>query len=228
MKKINKFIFCLLTLFILAVNVNAICDNEDLNEWATTVEVKMVHTIGDVKYEVTKADGTKEEVTKEFAYILTINNPRDDILLKFKDEAGNTADGVVYTLADGTKVYGAGCFTNLEEEKYIVNVYGKDTCNNELLKTIQYTVPRFNEYVYNAACLNSDSEYCKNFTNSTKDMTYEDFKKAMAEEEKKNNRASGIWGILKEYGLYVLIPLIIVSVYYITKIRKYKQEERDR
>ena len=123
MKKIKRIFICLFMVFVFVVNVNAICDNEDLNEWATTVEVKYVPTIGEVKYEKVNANGTKEEVTNRFAYILTINNVREDITIKMKDGEGNVADATYYELPDGTKVYGVGCFTNIDEETYIINIY---------------------------------------------------------------------------------------------------------
>ena len=145
-----------------------------------------------------------------------------------KDGEGNVADATYYELPDGTKVYGVGCFTNIDEETYIINIYVKGTCNEELLKTMKYTVPRFNEYSYKEVCDGNDSEYCKTFTNSTKDMTYDEFKEVIDKEQKEKDRPEGFMGLLKEYGLFILIPLIVVSVYYITKIRKYRQEERDR
>ncbi len=223
MRKKLSFIFCLFMLFAFTTRIYAECNSEDLNEWATKIEVKFTEMEGKATYE-------ENGVTKEssFAYILSLSDPRDDIKIVVTDQNGDKATARKYKIGQGAEIYGVGCFTNLEEETYIINVYGADgkACANELLRTLKYTVPRFNEYMKDRRCEGSDSELCKSFTNATKDMTEKEFNEKMGGNEK--SPSSKFLEIIKEYGLYVLIPLVIVSVFYITKIRKYKQEERNR
>ena len=232
MKKIRTFIFYLVIMFLLVGKVDATCENkeleEELNEWATTVETEFIPSYGTVSYEKTNKEGKTEKVSGQFSYFLSINNTRDDIKMVVKDGNGDSVEATTYTMEDGKKIYGVGCFTNIEEETYIITIYqNADNCSDGLLKTMKYTVPRFNEYSYKSLCTGSDSEYCKAYTNSTKDMTFEEFEEIM-EDEIRRNQPKGVLDILEEYGLYVLIPLIVVSIYYIYKIRKYRQEESER
>ena len=222
MKKTISFIFCLfIMLFAFSINVDAICENDDLNEWATKIEVKFTEVTQDVTYE---ENGETKETS--FAYILSLNEPRDDIKIIVKDQSGATAEAKKYKLGD-KEIYGVGCYTNLEEETYIMSVYGaNDKCNNELLRTLKYTVPRFNEFMKDVRCENSDEEICKSFTNSTKDMTDTDFNKKISPSTK--STSSKILDAIKEYGLFILVPLLIVNIFYFIKIKKYIQEERNR
>lgn len=221
MKKIGKIFLTLVVFLSFSTLINAACKNDELNEWATTVEAKF--------YEITDI-GINDE---EYAYLLSITPLRDDVTIKAYDVNGKSAVGTMLVPAKGEKaIQAVGCYTNLEEETYTIEIYGakNSACSGELLKTLKYTVPRVNRFIKDARCENSDSEYCKTFTNSTKDMTQEDFDKVMKKETSSgwDISFSNILKVLGSYGLYILIPLIIISVFYAIKINKYKKEERDR
>lgn len=220
MKKFKKIIICLVVLLSFSTIVNAACNNEELNEWATTVEAKFI--------EITELNLN----SSDYAYLLSITPLRDDITIKVKDGSGNVAEGkMLKPSSDEDEILAVGCYTNLEEETYTIYVYGgaKSACPKQLLKTIKYTVPRFNRYIKDQRCEDSDSELCKTFTNSTKDMSQDDFDKAMKGGENSNSTStSKIWETILDYGLYIIIPLVIVSIFYGVKINKVKKEERDR
>ena len=219
---IKKLLLCLVVLFSFNVYVNAACNDEELNEWATTVEPKFI------EMKELNLDSSK------YAYLLTITNLRDDIVLKVYDGAGKMAKGeMLYPSSTEAAIQAVGCYTNTEEEIYTIEVYGSknSACANELLKTMKYTVPGYNRYFKDRRCENSDLEICQTFTASTKNMTQEDFNKAIEKEIKENESkiSNGtILGMIIEYGLYVLVPLILISVIYTIRIGKYKKEERDR
>ena len=221
MKKIGKILFCFVTLFSFSFFVNATCNNEELNEWATKVEAKFIEV---------KELGLN---SSEYAYLLTITPMRNDITLKAIDGKGGKATGkMLQPSKTEAEIQAIGCYTNLEEETYTIEVYGaKDSaCPNQLLKTMKYTVPRFNRYIKDQRCTNSDSELCKTFTNSTKDMTQADFDKAINAIDEPDNPGifSKVWSVILDYGLYIIIPLLVVSIIYAVRINKYKKEERDR
>ncbi len=222
MKRIAKIVFCLVVLLSFSSFVNAACNNEELNEWATKVEPNFIE-IKELNLD-----------SSEYAYLLSITPLRDDITLKAYDGEGNSADGKMLQPSSKEKsIMAVGCYTNLDEETYRIEVYGgpKSACPNQLLKTLEYTVPQFNRFIKDRRCENSDEEVCKTFTNSTRDMTQEQFDEIMGTAGNNSNGGFSFKSILNgiiEYGLYIIIPLVIISVFYVIKISKYKKEERDR
>ena len=224
MKKIITLILCSFLIFSSGINVYATCTNESLNEWATKIEVKFTELKANITYEK-----NGETIETAFAYLLSVTPQRDDIIIEATNGDGTKLTAVKYTLSDGTEIYGVGCYTNLTDETYVINVYGNgENCAKELLRTIKYTVPQYNEFIKDRRCENSDSELCETFTDATKGMTEEDFEAKMGSLDKKNTSFTKIFEVLKEYGLYVLIPLAIVSVVYIVRIKKYRHEERNK
>ena len=213
MKKVKKIIICLLVIFSFCTVVKATCNNEELNEWATKVETKFIE-IKDVGLD-----------SSEYAYLLTVTPMRDDIRIKVTDVNGATAEAKMLKPSyNEDSILAVGCYTNLEEETYTIQVYGAkgSACSGELLKTLTYTVPRLNRYFKDKRCKDSDLEICKTFTNSTEKMTQEEFDKKLTNEENNNNNSGILGKVLKaivSYGLYVIIPLVIISAIYIIRIK---------
>ena len=219
MKKTLKAILCLSLVFMFCLSVNAECNNEELNEWATKVEPTF-----------TENTETGEEALP-YAYFLSIAPYREDIKIVVYDKSGSHAEGKYY---ESIKLYGVGAYTNLEEETYTIEVYGgeKSACPNQLLKTVKYTVPRLNRMLKNEKCVqNPDLEICKTFTNSTKDMTEEEFNKAIEKYAKGNNGSLTFVGVLKvicDYAVFIVVPLVIIALYYVIRVGKYRQAERNK
>ena len=184
MKKIYKLI--IIILFMLPIYINAACNDEELLEWATNAQVSFTLS-SDLKAE-----------DLGFSYFLSIKPMRNDIVIKVTDGNGDTVKGerffkeeTVFEEDDSHNetvydFYAVGCYTNLEEETYVMEVYGGENskCKNELLKTLHYTVPRYNRMEKDGICeKHPDHELCQTFTNITKDMTEDDFNKKMKEYE---------------------------------------------
>ena len=230
----NIYRLFIIILLMLPILVNATCNDEELNEWATSVEVTF-----------TKSE--KLNVNElGFAYFLSIKPLRDDVIIKVTDGNGDTAEGQrflkeeeVYDNGDyhTEKVYdfyAVGCYTNLEEEEYVVKVYGgeKSKCKNELLKTIHYTVPRYNRMEKDAMCEKyPEHELCQTYTNKTKDMTEDAFNKEMKKYEKDgdNNviKDSDLLRELINYALYALIPFIVITIIYFLRKRSIRKKGED-
>ncbi len=218
MKIIIRIMMGFIVASLIAVNyVNAECNDEDLNEWATKVEAKFTENT------VMNSDISK------YAYFLSITPYREDVRIVVADSKGNKANGQFFK---DVNLYGVGAFTNLEEETYTIEVYGnkESKCDGQLLKKLSYTVPRFNRKVKDARCVgNSDLELCKTFTNSTKDMTEEQFNKEISKYIKeKGSTVSDVISAIISYGLFIVLPILIVGIIYIRKIRQVKKEERNR
>ena len=221
MKKTIKFVVFLSVLFAFSTSLKAVCNDEDLNEWATRAEVQ---------FDEIKESGLN---SSKYAYLLSVTPPRNDIRIVVTDEFGGSSEGKSYQKNSKESVYGVGCYNNLEEETYTMKIYGgkNSKCAGELLKTLSYTVPRYNRYIKDARCKDNDSELCQTYTNATKGMDSVEFDKALTEkinEEESNTTFNKIIKAILNYGLYILIPLVVVSIIYGIKINKYKKEERDR
>ena len=215
----KKILLCILVVFLFMINLNAECKNESLNEWATTAEVQF--------NEIT----TTGLESSEFAYVLSLKPERDDIRIVLHDSENDEYTSKKLYINEKDSVIGVGLYTNLEEETYTLEIYGAEgtACEKELLKTLKYTVPRFNRFVKDRRCIDNDSELCKTFTNSTKDMSTDDFNTEIKKEEQQNNALNSekLLEILK-YSLFVVVPLAIVSLIYVFKIGKYQKAERDK
>ena len=167
--KMKKLFLIMVLLLVTMMHINATCNDESLNEWAVSVNPKFTLS--------SKLEGG----IYGYAYFLSIEPYREDIKIKVID-GKYSAYGKQYG-----ELYGVGCYTNLEEKTYTIEIYGSDNskCKNELLKKVTYTVPRFNNMVKEAVCEeNPDHELCAPFTNKTKDMTREEFLKSFETEKK--------------------------------------------
>ena len=222
MKKLFLIVLSMVVMFSFNMLLKADCNNEELNEWATTIKGEFIVN--------EKVDSTMFDA----AYFVTVSPMRDDIKIKVTDASGVSAYGQKYVGSE-TNVYGVGCYTNLEPEKYKIQVYGDSNslCPNELLRTLEVTVPRYNEMSKAEKCKdNKDIEICKTFTNSTENMTEEEFKKELDEQTKKNVVSNSILlkilKVIKEYLIYILIPFILVSIIYIVRVKGYKTKKGDK
>lgn len=218
MKKFMKIMMGFMVASLISINyIYAECNDEDLNEWSTKVEAVF-----------TENTVMNSNISK-YAYFLSIKPYREDIRIVVTDGRGGKGNGQFF---EEVNLYGVGAFTNLEEETYTIDVYGAkgSKCEGDLLKKLTYTVPRFNRKVKDARCVgNSDIELCKTFTNSTKDMTEEEFNKEINKYVKEKGKTVGdVLSAIISYGLFIVLPILVVGIIYIRKIRKVKREERDR
>ena len=217
MKKVKILLISLMAVLLFSTNVYATCNSEvieELREWATKAEVKFTETSGDYK-----------AYASQYAYFLSVTPAKDDIKVEVIDQYGNKAEATKY---EDINLYAVGCYTNLEEETYTVNVYAK--CSNELLKSMKYTVPRLNRMIKNDVCEKyPDHELCQTFTNATKNMTEEEFKEKMEKYDKsqtEESTVSKLLDIIKEYGIYILIPFLLITLFYVIKVQEFKKNER--
>ncbi|MBR4178603.1 MAG: hypothetical protein IKR57_04570 [Bacilli bacterium] len=222
MKKLFLLIFSFVILFSFNTLLKAECNNEELNEWATTIKGEYV------------LNEKSDSLAFPFAYFITINPLRDDVKIKVTDASGVSAFAEKYEGKE-TNVYGVGCYTNLEKETYKIQVYGNknSACPNELLRTLEVTVPRYNEMSKAVACKdNKDYELCKTFTDSTENMTEKEFKDKVDEYTRKDVKTDStlykILSVMKEYLIYIIIPFVIVTIIYIIRVKNYKTKRGEK
>ena len=220
MRKVNIFIISLILFLSFNNVIQADCNDDELNEWATKINAKF--TINE-----------ETEDAYQYAYFLGIDDFRDDIKIEVIDGTGNKAKAETFERLNN--LYAVGCYTNFEEETYTINVYGneKSKCSNELLKSIKYTVPRLNRMRHDRLCETyPDHELCQAFTNKTENMTEDEVHKELEKYDKEITgneieSKSKIMEILT-YLAYILVPFIVISVVYIVRVKKFKKEEKER
>ncbi len=226
MKKVLFFIFIFC---VFSLNINALCYNDDLNDWALNVDVKFIDFNRNLINEKT---GKPLYETMDYSYILSLNNMRDDIVLKATTDYGAELEGIY---VPGHKVYGIVDYTPKNGAIYNIRVYGSEDskCSNELLKTITYEIEPFNFYYKTEQCEQYPEAPLCAIYKDTSDITEKEFKEEMKRYEESINPTKpkpSMWKIImsymKNYGIFVLIPLVILSVYFLKKIHVVKKHER--
>ena len=228
-KRILFISLFLVAMFSFNLKLNASCLNSELNEWALDTNVKFVDFD---RYLIDEKTGKEiHELGFDYAYILTLNNMRDDIVIKATTASGIKLEGIY---VPGHKVYGLVDYTPKYGAKYKIEVYGSDksACPNVLLKTIHYEVEQFNFYHKTEACEQyPEAEICKMYKN-TSDMSYEEFKEEIKkyeesiQEKPKDGFFTKFLRFFANYGIFILLPIIIGVIVYMVKIGKQKIGER--
>lgn len=228
MKKKLLLICLFLCIFAFNMKIDALCYDDDLNGWANKTEIEFVAFD---KYLTNEETGKPLKETMIYSYILTTNIQREDIIMKATTDAGVNLEGIY---VPGHKVYGIADYTPKDGAKYKITIYGsKDSaCPNEVIKTFDYEVEKFNFYYKTEKCEKyPEAPLCKMFKN-TDDVTLEEFNEQMdeyiatVEPNKNGNWFSSFLRFMVSYGIFILIPFIIIALLYMVKIGKIKEIER--
>lgn len=217
--KENLFKICLISsLFIFSYNVNATCNDEELNDWAEKVEIK---------YQV---EEETDDYYPEFSYVLLNSSYNDKVVMKAIDNYSSEQYIVEYD--EHYKTNAIGSYIHFEDKTYKIEFYGSESslCPNELLRTIKYTVPSFNDNVYTEFCddeKNKDNEICQ--MNAKDKLTTEEFNKKVEEikkEEKENTFGGKVLKFISNYWYYIVIPFVLVTLIYLLKVYIFKKEQK--
>ncbi len=217
----KKVLFLVLTLFLFSFSVKADCYEKEYLDWSYNLEP--VFTVFNYN------DHMDLDVGKyRYAYFLSLSKTRDDVTFNVTDRYNNTMPATDF---EEIGIYGVGLYNGIDEETYKIEVYGnaKGKCNGQLITTLNYTVPAYNEYYKTQYCDKyKEHELCQVFTNKTQSMTLDEFKATMGEYDKEQNggffrKVLKFLGKIWIYLLCVIIPIVGVSIYYNLKIRKYKK-----
>ena len=234
MKRAYKLFLIPIILLSLSYKTKAVCNDDDLNNWANKVSLKVVEYNPTIEF--TKTNDIKLILDQvEAAYLLQLTSQRKDVFVRavstYSEDELKVKDLYYY----GYSILAQG---HLKEAIYGVNIYGSEdsACPNELLKTIKYKVPAFNGYLH--------TEYCEKYPNhencgshsDTGDKSNDDFLKEMEDYDKKMNpdaeKDKTIWQVLyeiiREYGFYIVVPFLIVTLIYVIKIENVKQKEKEK
>ncbi len=227
MKKKILFIILCITFFV--IKAKAICNDTELNDLAEKFEVTYTE---DTAPKIVSSDGQVTELEKEYAYFLVFNPYSEKINIKVTNSLNNLEKDAIYN--ENLKTYVIGSYIHYQPKEYSVKLYGsKDSkCPNELLKTVKFNVPKFNVYsLYEYCEQNKDAEFCS-MMKDTSNVSLADFKKS-AEKTEETKKIENMTTLEKaknyilKYGLFVLIPIILISIYYVIKMNQYKKKVRE-
>lgn len=223
---IGLFVVCM---FSFNTCVSALCSDSELTDWAVGVNIKFIDFD---KYLVDDATGKEiHELGFDYAYILALNSSRDDIIIKATTKSGRQLEGMY---VPGHKVYGLVDYNPKNGVNYKITIYGGENsaCPNEVLKTLNYEVEQFNFYHKTEQCENyPEAEVCKMYKDTSK-MTQSQFEKEIEKyiEEVNGKKEDGfftkVMKFMVSYGIFVLLPLIIIMIGYMIKVGKLKKNGR--
>lgn len=235
----KKVLFILFMCLCFSFNLDALCYDDDLNNWALDVQIKQIEFNNKLPNELNDNKPLKE--TMDYAYILSLSDYRADVVMKGKltfkreDDSIYTED-LEWIYIPGHKVWGIPNYNAKGEVNYDINIYGdKDSnCPGELIKTIKYKIEPFNFYLKTEYCEQyPDAPMCEMYKD-TSDVTKEEFEEIMDEyieehsPEKKKTLFDSLFEYIKQYAVYILIPFIFISIFYILRIIKVNKEEKNK
>lgn len=208
----KKILYTLVTLFLFLININNVhaityCDDTDfkrIKEIASNITINhelLRNDLNELYYKVTINGLTDELYVKEDLNNVTISKDEPYIDL---NEPGNLKFKVIYT-----------------------------TCASTVVRKITYKVPRYNKFAYREECngISKDElKVCDEWYDGV--LTENQFLLEIEKYNKKNNdikkddvKENVVLTFLKNYYLYILIPLsviIIVVIYIVIRNKRYK------
>lgn len=221
-----KVVFTIVFMFVFSTNIFALCNDQELVDSAEKIKVEFIE---DSDFEIISKDANGNEVKtnidRQFAYVLSFTPYNEDLLIGAVDSIDNELVPAVYHALYKSPVIGSG--VHYEPKKYEIYIYSqkKDSCYGELLRTMEYTVPEYNTF--------SSSDFCKDNPNISECAIQYDTSKLTEErinELKRTTEISNMTFIekalynVKRYWYFILIPILLISIYYVVKIVSYRKK----
>lgn len=224
MKKINLILFSVLCLFSLSFKVNAACNDEELNKWALNAYVEYEEDA-----DLVDEDGNVLR-EKEYLYLLHLVPYYEKGKVMVKDSHSNKEYEVEYDeLYDS---YVLGSYLHMDEKTYTFTFYGSSnsSCPNQKLRTIEYKVPSYNVYSNSRFCLENPLEdICKTNSNDMKEVDDKEFVDTTNKKEEEQRVANMNFFekalyYLKKNWYFIVIPIVLVSAFYVIRIYVYRKK----
>lgn len=230
MKLFSK-ILCILIVLLFSNKINALCYDNELNEWALGLEIELIDFN---KYLINEETDKPLSDTMNYAYIIALNKDyRKDVVFKGTDSYDNNH---VWQYIPGHKIWGIPDYNGLETTKYSLKVVGSEdsACPNEVIKSFEYVIDPFNLYFKTEMCEDyPDAPLCQKYKD-TSNITEEKFEKEMDVYIKKVTPPKEPSIFVKffkffiNYLIYILVPFILIAVFYTFKINRVKKEEANK
>lgn len=226
MKKFKVLLFIIL-MFTFTTRILAVCNDKTLVDAAANIELNVVKD-QDFNVKVTDKSGHERETVleRQYAYVLTFTPYNENLLIAVLENETNSIIPAYYHI--GYKTYVIGSDIHYSPKKYEIYVYSqnKNSCYGELLRRMDYTVQAFNEFSLTTFCQeNPNTKECAIDYNSSK-LSEKEINKVIEQTTVKNMSTSErLLHNVKKYWYFILIPIVLISGYYLFKINAYKRKE---
>lgn len=207
--KYIKYFIIVLSVFMCINVLNAECDNAKQN--------------GEYLWSVVDRATLKTDSTVVKLFLFT-----DEVYYEISNDYNDTVEKYTYADIDEDSIIKFNSPDILTNVKYTVKAYYTDnTCGTEPIKTFEVETGIYNKNSDNKECWDKlYLDVCKNNYSPDELKEYEsitndeELTKKIEEEDKVYNEETkkSVLDIVKEYYLYVLIPCVVISVFYIIRI----------
>ena len=231
MDKICQKILVFLCLFIVGVtNASAAstCDYETqvkLNSEAANIkasyEVKEIKT--GIKNENDLVDGEPTDKTYQGVEV-SIYNMTENLYLTVMNTSTNETKTYHYEDTDNGSIKLVRGEDGLEDiVTYQITIYSNhNDCKDEELKKINLVTPKYNSFSADALCEGSSKYYCQEYVTEDLNMTYDDFLKQAANNNKNDGNGDTDTvkdnDFFKKYGIYIVGGILVILLGVMTTV----------
>ena len=208
MKRDLKIFLFIITVIINTNILNASC--EEAKDFAQDVEF-VYSKINNSQKHTISLDISK--LYYDELYVVVTNNYNDKSL-KFTSEDKNEY-GYISFYTDNIN----------ESITYNLDIYSK-SCSNNKIRSLTLTTPKYNSYSERAICEDKIDKIdeCDPFYD-VENITWQEFDKLVNDKIHANKKM--IINFIKTYYLFFLIPFVIISLFYITRIIIIKRRNKN-
>lgn len=231
MDKICQKILVFLCLFIVGVtNASAAstCDYETqvkLNSEAANIkasyEVKEIKTGRKVEADL----GDEEYIDETYQGVeVFIYNMTENLYLTVMNTSTNETKTYHYEDTDNGSIKLVRGEDGLEDiVTYQITIYSNhNDCKDEELKKINLVTPKYNSFSADALCEGSSKYYCQEYVTEDLNMTYDDFLKQAANNNKNDGKGDTDTvkdnDFFKKYGIYIVGGILVILLGVMTTV----------
>ena len=231
MDKICQKILVFLCLFIVGVtNASAAstCDYETqvkLNSEAANIkasyEVKEIKTGKKIEADL----GDEEYIDETYQGVeVSIYNMTENLYLTVMNTSTNETKTYHYEDTDNGSIKLVRGEDGLEDiVTYQITIYSNhNDCKDEELKKINLVTPKYNSFSADALCEGSSKYYCQEYVTEDLNMTYDDFLKQAANNNKNDGNGDTDTvkdnDFFKKYGIYIIGGILVILLGVMTTV----------
>lgn len=231
MDKICQKILVFLCLFIVGVtNASAAstCDYETqvkLNSEAANIkasyEVKEIKTGKKIEADL----GDEEYIDETYQGVeVFIYNMTENLYLTVMNTSTNETKTYHYEDTDNGSIKLVRGEDGLEDiVTYQITIYSNhNDCKDEELKKINLVTPKYNSFSADALCEGSSKYYCQEYVTEDLNMTYDDFLKQAANNNKNDGNGDTDTvkdnDFFKKYGIYIVGGILVILLGVMTTV----------
>ena len=222
-KRISLLLITLVLFLVFEPKLFAVCTDLELNDIAEDLNVFL-----DEDLEII-GENDKVERERKYLYLLsfgeTLSGKKDKVKIEVTDSENSKKYNATYDTFYDTYVIGS--LIHFTPKTYNITIYGgdKSKCPNEKIKAFSYKVNAYNIY--------RDSEYCQ--THKEEDVCSIDFDSSNLNDEEFNKLVNPtvtpeltffqkVWNVITSYWYFVVIPVVVISIFYLVIIFIYKKK----